>query len=177
MHNRIRLSAFLMLLTSILCFSGCKKDSAENKIEGEWKSAIAFNEFMSVLEGETAFDSVKEEIEITATFKEGTYTLKIDTEKAINSTEFNLAMADYIRDMLGMTDKEIKEAYGKDIKALAKEKTEEMRETFSIGETMSYEFKDGKLLLGEAEQPFRFDGEDILILDLENFGELEFKKN
>lgn len=174
MQKSIRLISFLTILTVALCISGCKKDTNQEKIEGEWKATLAFNELMSVLEGETTFDGVTEKIEITATFNDGSYTLKIDTEKALASDAFSLAMADYIKDMLGMTESEIKEAYGKDINSLAKEKTEEMREAFAMGETMSYEFKDSKLYLEKNEQPFRFDGEDTLILDLENFGELEF---
>ena len=175
MRKRICFLSLFLTFIICVCLVGCSNKTDDDKIKGNWKSAIGFNELMTVLEGETAFSNVTEEIGITASFENGEYTLKVDAEKAIGSEKFEVAMADYIKDMLGMTSDEIKETYGKDITALSKEKTEEMREAFSIGETLRYEFKDGKLYLGDTHQPYRFDG-DKLILDLDGFGELEFVK-
>lgn len=177
MQKQIRFLSLFLIFILCVCLIGCGKKTDEDKIEGEWKSTIGFNQLMSVLEGETAFSKVTQKIDITVSFKNGEYVLKLDAEKALDTEEFNSALAEYIKDMLGMTPEEIKDAYGKDITALAKEKTDEMREAFSIGETMTYEFKDGKLYLDNTHQPYRFGGDNTLILDLEDFGELEFVRD
>ena len=170
---------FVQFLALLLIFTltACGEKTDEDRLQGSWSTSIALGELLDTLEGEdlTFFDNAKGEITISLTFKDGKYTIKTDPKAATQDPEFKAGMKLYMLDILGMIEEEIKASYGKSADDLAKERTQELKATLTINETMEYSFKDGKLYLENEVYEYRFE-DNKLYLTLEGFGELEFNK-
>jgi len=177
----MRISAKILVLAlalvMVFTFAGCGANP-EEQIKGEWTAEIELSKFME--DDDSGFLTFLKDtdlaIELSMEFDDGEVTMKMDASDAVKTDEFKKATKDFLLSESGVTEEQIEQEAGISIDEYVEEAASEFQNTLSETTTDSYKFEGDKLFVGDEEEKYEFKDDNTLIIESDDWGEIEFKK-
>jgi len=173
-----KILAIALALVMVFTFAGCGAKSPEELIIGDWAGEISLVKIMEAAGGTNldAFEDV-DDVPMTLEFNDkGVVVMEVDATDIIKSSAFKDAITDFILSQSGITEEDL-EAQGVDVDSIIEESIDQMKDQLSQKKTVKYEFDGEKLYIDEEKQDYEFEDDDTLVLDMSDFGEVEFERD